>query len=246
MDDRFLQSRIRRAVDDYDMIREGDKVAVGLSGGKDSMTLLAGLAGLRRYYSKKFELIALTLDMGFEDGGDFELQREFCDKHNVPLIVKKTEIGPIIFDVRKETNPCALCAKMRRGALANLAIEHGCKKVALGHHMDDAVETLMLSLFYEGRLSCFSPVTYLSNTDITTIRPLIYLEEHNIKSYVKKQDVPIYFNPCCANGATKRQYMKELIIKLSEDMPGVKDRIYGAIQRAELSGWHVASKGRKV
>ena len=245
MEMRYLQSRLRRAVDDYGMINSGDRIAVGLSGGKDSMTLLAGLAGLKKYYGSRFELIALTLDMGFSQDEDFTLQREFCERHGVNLTVKKTEIGPIIFDVRKEQNPCALCAKMRRGALANLAIELDCNKIALGHHMDDAIETMMLSLFYEGRINCFSPVTYLSNTKITTIRPLIYVEEADIRAFVKKHDVPVYQNPCCANGTTKRQYIKELLLKLEDDMPGLRSRVFGAIQRAEINGWQVESKGRK-
>lgn len=245
MEMRYLQSRLRRAVDDYNMIAEGDRIAVGLSGGKDSMTLVAGLAGLRRYYDKPFELIALTLDLGFAEGGDFSAQEAFCKELGVPMLLKKTEIGPIIFDVRKEQNPCALCAKMRRGALANFAIEQGCNKIALGHHMDDAIETLMLSLFYEGRISCFSPVTYLSNTKLTTIRPLIYLEEKDIRAFVKKNAVPVYSNPCCANGATKRQYVKELLRGLEEDMPGLRDRMFGALQRSEIDGWMPSSKGRK-
>ncbi|HWQ51899.1 MAG TPA: ATP-binding protein [Terriglobales bacterium] len=245
MEMRYLQSRLRRAVDDYNMIAPGDRVAVGLSGGKDSMTLVAGLAGLRKYYDKPFELIALNLDPGFAGEDDFSAQAAFCESYGVPLHIKKTEIGPIIFDIRKEQNPCSLCAKMRRGALANFATLHGCNKIALGHHMDDAIETLMLSLFFEGRISCFSPVTYLSNTKLTTIRPLIYLEEKDTKAFVKKNAVPVYMNPCCANGKTKRQYVKELLRTLEEDMPGLRERMFGALQRSEIDGWLPASKGRK-
>ena len=175
-----ILSRTRRAVDDYHMIAEGDKIAVGVSGGKDSLTLLCALAELRRFYPNKFDILALSIDMGF-DGTDFSKVQELCEKIGVEYIIEKTDIAEVVFDIRKESNPCSLCAKMRRGGVNDLAVKNGCNKVALGHHNEDVLETFFLSLFYEGRLGCFSPVTYLSRKDIHVIRPLIYVAEGDIK-----------------------------------------------------------------
>ena len=183
-------SYVRRALDDYNMIEDGDKIAVGVSAGKDSLTLLCAMAEIRRFYPKKFELIAITVDMGF-DGADFEPIANFCRELDVEYKIVPTQISKIIFDVRKEKNPCSLCAKMRRGALYGYAKEIGCNKVALGHHFDDVVETFMLNLFFEGRLGCFQPVTYLSNTDITLIRPMIYMPEKDVKYFASKTELPI-------------------------------------------------------
>ncbi|MBO7175917.1 MAG: tRNA 2-thiocytidine(32) synthetase TtcA, partial [Clostridia bacterium] len=208
-----ILSYTRRAVDDYEMIHEGDKIAVGISAGKDSLTLLYALAGLRRFYPKKFELVAITVDMGFE-GMDFTPIRELCEKLDVPYIVAKTEISHIIFDIRKEKNPCSLCAKMRRGALHNAAKEAGCNSVALGHHFDDVVETFMLNLFYEGRLGCFQPVTYLSRKDITVIRPMIYMPEKDVRYFANRVELPVIKSPCPADGNTERESMKQLLHNL--------------------------------
>ena len=231
-----ILSYTRRAIDDYEMIHEGDKIAVGISAGKDSLTLLYALAGLRRFYPKKFELVAITVDMGFE-GMDFTPIRELCDKLDVPYIVAKTEISHIIFDVRKEKNPCSLCAKMRRGALHNAAKEAGCNVVALGHHFDDVVETFMLNLFYEGRLGCFQPVTYLSRKDITVIRPMIYMPEKDVRYFANRVELPVIKSPCPADGNTERESMKQLLHSLERENKGLRYRIFGALQRGNIDGF---------
>lgn len=231
-----MLSYVRRAIDHYHMIEEGDRIAVGVSGGKDSLALLVALANLRRFYPKKYEIVAITLEMGYEEM-DFSPVQALCDKLAVEYIRIPTQIKQIIFDIRKEESPCSLCAKLRRGALHDAALEAGCKKVALGHHFDDVVETYMLSLFYEGRISCFKPVTYLDRRDITLIRPLLYTPEHMVRSFARKQDLPIVHNPCPADGNTKRQEVKDLLRTLEQDHRGLRDRIFGAIQRYPLEGW---------
>ena len=198
MDTRRLLSYVRRAVDDYEMIRDGDRICVGISGGKDSLALLVGLAGLRHFYPQSFELVALTVDMGF-DGVDYAEIEALCRELDVPYHVKKTEIAEIIFDVRKEKNPCSLCAKMRRGVLHSTAKELGCNKIAFGHHFDDVVETFMLNLFHEGRIGCFQPVTYLSRADITLIRPLIYMPEKDVRYFANREKLPVVKSPCPAD-----------------------------------------------
>ena len=223
-----MLSYVRRAVDHYNMIKEGDRVAVGVSGGKDSLALLVALTQLSRFYPEKFEVVAITLEMGYDEM-DFSPVQALCDRLGVEYIRVPTQIGPIIFDIRHEENPCALCAKMRRGALHDAARKAGCNKVALGHHFDDVVETYMLSLFYEGRISCFQPVTYLDRADITLIRPL--------RSFAKRHELPIVHNPCPADGNTKRQEIKELLKNLETTMPGLRERIFGAMQRYPLDGW---------
>lgn len=234
-------SYVRRAVDDYEMIHEGDKIAVGVSAGKDSLTLLCALAELRRFYPKRFELCAITVDMGFE-GMDFSGIRRLCEELDVPYHVLPTQISTIIFDVRKEKNPCSLCAKMRRGALYRGAKELGCTSVALGHHFDDVVETFMLNLFYEGRLGCFQPVTYLSNTDIHMIRPMIYMPEKDVRYFTSKVDLPVLKSPCPADGNTEREEMKQLLSRLERENKGLRYRIFGAIQRGEIDGFRVIGK----
>lgn len=231
-----LLSYVRRAVDHYHMIEAGDRIAVGVSGGKDSLALLVALAHLRRFYPKPFEVVAITLEMGYEEM-DFEPVQLLCDELGVEYIRVPTQIKQIIFDVRKETNPCSLCAKMRRGALHEAALAAGCKKVALGHHYDDVVETYMLSLFYEGRISCFLPVTYLDRKGITLIRPLLYTPEKYVRSIAKRYDLPVVHNPCPADGNTKRQEIKDLLWQLEATNHGLRDRIFGAIQRYPLRGW---------
>ena len=209
-----LLSYTRRAIDDYSMIEEGDKIAVGVSAGKDSLTLLCAMAYLRRFYPKKFDLIAITIDMGFEGGMDFTPIKELCEKLDVPYHIIPTQISKIIFDVRKESNPCSLCAKMRRGALHNAAKELGCTSVALGHHFDDVVETFMLNLFFEGRLGCFSPVTHLSRVGIKLIRPMIYMPEKDVKEFTNKNELPVITSPCPADKTTERESMKQLLHSL--------------------------------
>ncbi len=239
-----ILSFVRRAVDDYAMIESSDRIAVGVSAGKDSLTLLTALAALRRFYPKPFSLVALTVDMGFPNS-DFTPIAEFCRGIDVPYTAIKTDIAEIIFDIRKEPNPCSLCAKMRRGILHSTAKEMGCNKVALGHHFDDVVNTFMLNLFFEGRLGCFSPVTYLSNTDITLIRPLIYAQEKDILYFTRKVPLPILESPCPENHATEREKMKELLAGLEKENPGLRHRIFGAIARGEIDGFRPTENQRK-
>lgn len=229
-------SRVRKAIEDYDMISEGDRVAVGVSGGKDSLVLLGALAGLSRFYPKKFEVEALTLDMGYNS--DWSGVKKYCEELGVPYTVKYTNIKEVVFDYRQEENPCSLCSKLRRGALNDLALEKGCNKVALGHHNDDVLETFMLSLLYEGRINCFSPVTYLDRTNLYSIRPLIYVRECDIKSVAKRLELPVVKSSCPADGNTKRQDMKEIIKLLDKSVnAGLKKRMFTAIQNGKIDGW---------
>ena len=230
----------RRALDDYKMIEAGDKIAVGVSAGKDSLTLLCAMAELRRFYPVPFELIAVTIDMGFE-GMDFDPIRRLCEELNVPYHVIPTEISKIIFDVRKEKNPCSLCAKMRRGALHNAAKELGCNVVALGHHFDDAVETFMLNLFFEGRIGCFSPVTYLSRVGLKMIRPMLYMPEKDVRYFASKASLPVVKSTCPADGNTQREEIKKLLGELDRKHDGLRYRIFGAMQRGEIDGFRMAS-----
>ena len=232
-----ILSYTRRALDDYSMLQAGDRVAVGVSAGKDSLTLLCAMAELRRFYPVPFELHAVTIDMGFREKIDFSPIQKLCDELNVPYTVIPTEISKIIFEVRKEPSPCSLCAKMRRGALHNAAKELGCNVVALGHHFDDAVETFMLNLFFEGRLGCFSPVSYLSRTDLRLIRPMIYLPEKDVRYFANKAELPVVKSPCPADGNTQREEMKQLLAKLDRENKGLRYRIFGAMQRGEISGF---------
>lgn len=234
---RKILSRMRRAVDDYHMIAEGDKIAVGVSGGKDSLTLLCALAELRRFYPNKFDILALSIDMGF-DGTDFSKVGELCEKIGVEYIIEKTDIAEVVFHIRKESNPCSLCAKMRRGGVNDLAVKNGCNKVALGHHNEDVLETFFLSLFYEGRLGCFSPVTYLSRKDIHVIRPLIYVAEGDIKGYANRAELPVVYNPCPMDGKSKRQDMKEFINGGQKKDKFFKKKILNAIQTG-LPAWQI-------
>ena len=242
-----ILSFTRRALDDYQMIEAGDKIAVGVSAGKDSLTLLCAMAELRRFYPIPFELIAITVDMGFA-GVDFSPIAKLCEELNVPYHIVPTEISHIIFDVRKEKNPCSLCAKMRRGSLHNAAKELGCTAVALGHHFDDAVETFMLNLFFEGRLGCFSPVTYLSRVGIKLIRPMIYMPEKDVRYFSSKVQLPVVKSPCPADGNTQREEMKQLLHELECKHDGLRYRIFGAIVRGEIDGFHETSgmQGKKA
>lgn len=236
-----LLSHARRAVDDYNMIEDGDKIAVGISGGKDSLALLTALAGLRRFYPKKFDILAISIDMGLE-GMDFSGVAEYCKKLEVEYKIVKTEISKIIFEVRKEPNPCSLCAKMRRGALNQAAVDEGCNKVALGHHFDDVVETFMLNLFFEGRIGTFSPVTYLSRMDVTVIRPLVYMPEKDVRYFASKTELPVVTSTCPADGNTEREKMKQLLASIERENKGLRYRIFGAIQRGEIDGFKPISK----
>ena len=227
---RRLLSCARRAVDDYGMIEDGDRIAVGLSGGKDSIALLCVLLDLQRFYPKRFEVCGISVSMGFE-GKDYSPVADFCSECGVEYRVIKTELAHIIFDVRKESNPCSLCAKMRRGILHDAAKEMGCSKIALGHHYDDVIDTFMLNLFHEGRIGAFLPVTYLSRKDITLIRPLLYVPEKDIRYFLSKNDLPTVKNPCPEDGHTEREKMKQLINGLDREYKGLKHRIFGAMQK---------------
>lgn len=232
-----ILSSVRKAVEEYDMIQDGDRIAVGISGGKDSLTLLCALARMRIFLGKSYELVAITVDMGFE-GADFSDIAELCRELEVEYHVVPTQIYEIIFNVRKEKNPCSLCARMRRGALHDAAKSFGCNKIALGHHFDDVVETFMLNLFFEGRIGCFRPVTYLSVKEITMIRPLISTHEKDIASFAKKESLPVYKSPCPADGHTERANMKKFLEPFDKEHRGLYYRIFGAIQRAQIDGFH--------
>ena len=231
-----MLSFVRRAVDDYVMIEDGDRIAVGVSGGKDSLALLATLAALKRFYPKRFEIVGITVDMGFE-GADYSPVEDFCRSLGVEYKVVKTEIAKIIFDVREESNPCSLCAKMRRGSLHAAAQEMGCNKVALGHHYDDAVETFMMNLFFEGRIGCFSPTTYLSNRKIHLIRPMIYATEKDVQYFARRQELPVVKSLCPEDHATEREKMKNLLGELERENKGIKHRIFHAMCRGEVDGF---------
>lgn len=238
MDNRLNEftSLVRKGVDEYKMIEQGDRVAVGISGGKDSLMLLKALAHLRRYYPKRFELEAITIELGFE-GMDFSGVSKMCEELEIPYTCIKTDIREIVFDVRKETNPCSLCAKMRRGALNDAMKARGCNKLALGHHYDDAVETFMLSLLFEGRISCFKPVTYMSRADVWQIRPMIYVGEDKIAALADYYKLPIVKNPCPSDKDSKRYEVKQLLRSMGEQYPALRDKVFGAMQRLPLEGW---------
>ncbi|MBQ9941242.1 MAG: tRNA 2-thiocytidine biosynthesis protein TtcA [Clostridia bacterium] len=230
-----ILSPVRRCVQDFDMIKNGDKIAVGVSAGKDSLTLLCVLSALSRFYPEKFTLEAITIDMGFDGKtGDYTEIQKLCDSLNVPYSVVPTHISEVVFDIRKEKNPCSLCANMRRGALNDAAKERGCNKVALGHHHDDAVETFFLNLFHEGRLGCFSAVTYLSRKDITLIRPMLYVEEKDIRSFSLKENLPTKISLCKADGNTQRQKVKDFIAELQKENRDIKEKVFNAMIRSDL------------
>ena len=239
-----LLSLTRKCVEEYDMIRPGDKIAVGLSGGKDSLTLLWCLAGLRRFYPVPYTLEAITVDMGMDM--PMAPLRELCRELDVPFTVVPTQIKEIVFDIRKEKNPCSLCANLRRGSLNSTAVKLGCGKVALGHHMDDAVETFLMSLFYENRISCFRPVTELDRTGVTVIRPMLYMEEALIRRAAEALELPIVKNKCPADGITKRQDTKELVAQLRDRFPELREGVIGAMQRLPLAGWEKAPRTGKA
>ncbi len=219
------------------MIQEGDRIAVGISGGKDSLTLLIALRKLMDFYPLKFDVKAVTLTMGIGEP-DFSPVIKLCEEIGVEYIIEETAIGKIVFEGRQEKNPCSLCANLRRGALNSTAVRLGCNKVALAHNRDDVLETLLLSTFYEGRIHSFSPVTFLDRKGITVIRPLIYVEEKQIRTFIKDRNLQIIQNPCTANGHTKRQFIKELLRDLSVNNREIKNNIFGAIKRSGLDGWH--------
>lgn len=233
-----IQGYMRSAMEQYDMVQDGDRIAVGVSGGKDSVALLYCLAQMRRYYPKDFEVIGITLDLGF--GGeetDYSALEAMCRELDVPYLVDRTNIGHVVFETRDEKNPCSLCANLRRGRLHTLAKEQGCNKLALGHHRDDAVSTFYMNLLDLGTLDCFKPVTYLSRKDLTMIRPLIFAPEREIESAVKRQGLPVVKNACPIDHATERARVDALVKELEQQYPGLPQKTLGALQKAGLSGW---------
>ena len=230
-----LMGLVRRCVQDYHMIAEGDRIGVGVSGGKDSVALLILLAELRKYNDKSFDVEAITIDMGL--GMDYTPIAKLCEQLDVKFNLVKTEIGPIIFEHRKEKNPCSMCAKMRRGALNQAILDRGMNKLALGHHYDDAVETFMMNLLFEGRIGCFQPVTNLDRTGIIQIRPMLYIHERTVDNFAVRQNLPILENRCPVDKQTKREEVKKLVFDLSSAYPDLKERIFGAMQRYPLPEW---------
>ena len=231
----------RRCVEDYNMIEAGDTIAVGVSGGKDSMALLRLLAALREYYPKPFQVEAITIDLGFPDM-DFAPVADFCRQLDVPYTIVPTQIKTVVFDLRKEKNPCSMCAKMRRGALNEAITQRGIRKIALGHHHDDAVETFLMSLLFEARISCFQPVTYLDRTGVTQIRPMLYIPEKSIEHFVQREHLPVVENQCPADKTSKRHEIKELIYELAGRYPDLKTNVFGAMQRLPLPEWDVKDR----
>lgn len=233
-----LSGGMRAAVEKYQMISEGDRIAVGVSGGKDSVALLAGLCALKRYFPRRFELVAISLDPCYNNKEtDYSKLQAICDQNQVEYIIKRTELAHVIFDVRREKNPCSLCSRMRRGALDDLAKENGCNKVALGHHMDDAAETFLMNLFKGGRIGCFSPVTYMSRKDLTVIRPLILMREREIAAAVERNGLPIVKSRCPVDGVTQREKTKRLITELAGEYDGLCEKIIGAMMKNGVDGW---------
>ena len=231
-----LLSHTRTAVDEYQMIQEGDHIAVGISGGKDSLTLLYALHGLKRFYPNHFELSAITVDLGYEQC-DFTPIKELCREMEIPYRIVKTDIAQILFEERKEKNPCSLCAKMRKGALNQAVKEIGCNKIAYAHHKDDIIETMILSLFFEGRFYSFSPKTYLDRMDLTVIRPIMFVDEADVIGFKNKYNLPVVKSACPVDGYTKRQYAKDLLADLNRQYPGIKQRMFTAILNGNIPGW---------
>ena len=232
-----ILSHMRKAIEEYNMIEENDKIAICLSGGKDSITMLYAFKALQRFYPKKFEIIAISIDPGFEFFNTALLQK-ICDNVNVPLFIENSNAKEIVFDIRKEKNPCSLCANLRRGIINSIAIEQGCNKIALGHNEDDVLETFLLNLFYTGSIGTFSPVSYMDRTKITLIRPLIYTSEKETRRFVKKNNIEIMPKVCPMDGTSKREDMKKLIVDLSKNIPMIRANLFGAIQR-NIDGWKI-------
>lgn len=231
-----ILSKMRKAIEDYEMIQEGDKIAVALSGGKDSVTLLYALKNLQIFYPKKFELMAITVNPGF-DGFDTKILEKIAEEAKVELVIAPSDIKAIVFDVRKEKNPCSLCANLRRGILNSVAKEHGCNKIALGHNEDDVIETFLLNMIYAGKLSTLAPLSYMDRSDMTLIRPLIYTPEKYMKSFIKRNNIQIMPKVCPMDGKSKREYALELLRNIEIEYKHSRANIIGAIKRANINGW---------
>ena len=232
-----ILSEMRKAIRAYNMIENGDKIAVCLSGGKDSITMLIGLKQLQKYFDKDFEIVAVSVNPSF-DFFDVDFLKETCDSLEVPLIVEESHIKEIVFDIRKEKRPCSLCANIRRGILNSVAIRENCNKIALGHNEDDVLETFLMNLFLTGAFSTFGPSSYMDRSKITVIRPLIYLPEKEIKKFIKRENIKVMKKNCPMDGISKREYMKDLLYKLSTDIPMVRANLLGVIKRNNIKGWH--------
>lgn len=228
---------MRKAIRAYDMIQDGDKIAVCLSGGKDSITMLRGLKMLQTYFDKDFEIVAVSVNPGFEFFDCAFLQKT-CDEIGVPLIIEHSDIKQIVFDIREEKRPCSLCANIRRGILNSVAIREGCNKIALGHNEDDALETLLMNLFLTGALSTFAPTSYMDRSKITVIRPLVYTPEKEIQKFVKREQIEVMKKACPMDGVSKREYMKNLLYKLNLDIPMCRANLLGVMKRNQINGWH--------
>lgn len=234
---------MRKAIQEFDLIENGDRIAVGVSGGKDSLVMLQGLVLLKRFIGIDYDVVAVTLDPGFNGvWGDYSDVEKLCNELGIKYVLKRTQIGEIVFDVRKEEHPCSLCARMRRGALHDAAIEEGCNKVALGHHYNDAVETFFMNLFIEGRIGCFSPKSYLSNKKLWLIRPLVFAPEKEIKRVARKTELNVVKSKCPVDGHTKREEMKQFLAEREKLDHGFTDRVFGAIRRAGIDGWGFKEK----
>lgn len=231
-----VMSQVRRALDDYHMITDNDRIAVGISGGKDSLTLLLALHGLMRFYPKPFTLHAVTVDLGF-DNLDLDKIQELCNKIEIPYTIVKTQIAEIVFEGHREENPCSLCAKLRKGAFNNAIKKEGCNKIAYAHHRDDMIATMFLSLLYEGRFQALEPVTYLEKSGLTMIRPLLYMRESDVVGFTNKAALPVVKSPCPADGKTRRKYVEELLRRIDRETPGAKNRIFTAIENGWLDNW---------
>ncbi len=231
-----VMSQVRRALDDYHMITDNDRIAVGISGGKDSLTLLLALHGLMRFYPKPFTLHAVTVDLGF-DNLDLDKIQELCNKIEIPYTIVKTQIAEIVFEGHREENPCSLCAKLRKGAFNNAIKKEGCNKIAYAHHRDDMIATMFLSLLYEGRFQALEPVTYLEKSGLTLIRPLLYMRESDVVGFTNKAALPVVKSPCPADGKTRRKYVEELLRRIDRENPGAKNRIFTAIENSWLDNW---------
>ena len=233
-----IMSQIRAAVDSYQLIQPGDRIAVGISGGKDSLVLLCALANMRKVLPMKYDLVAITVDPCFDNmQTDFRQVEELCRRLQVKYEIRRSQLGDIIFEQRKESNPCSLCARMRRGILHDMSKKHNCNKLALGHHFDDAVQTFFMNLFYGGKIGCFSPMSYLSRKDLYLIRPMVFCEESKVKSAAQRYHLPVVKSECPVDGHTCRQSTQELIKDLEKQFPDLRRKVMGALQRADIDGW---------
>ena len=233
-----IMSQIRAAVDSYQLIQSGDRIAVGISGGKDSLVLLCALANMRKFLPMKYDLVAITVDPCFDNiQTDFRQVEELCRRLQIKYEIRRSQLGNIIFEQRKESNPCSLCARMRRGILHDMSKKHNCNKLALGHHFDDAVQTFFMNLFYGGKIGCFSPMSYLSRKDLYLIRPMVFCEESKVESAAQRYHLPVVKSECPVDGHTCRQSTQELIKDLEKQFPDLRRKVMGALQRADIDGW---------